>query len=385
MRNMGRSGDVEAFARLLDGAPAGDIPASMASLGRTVSALSAIPAPTLPASLKATGGVAFMAAAGTRIASTNTASTNTASTNTASTASTHAAALASPASGSALAKVAAAKAGLLGIFSGHLAPVMAGTALLAVGVTGVAVGASRSLPGDPLYGLKRASESVHTATVSGRVNLAERHLDLATTRLHEAIGLQQRGGSPAQLTTELKQWTSNESAALRVLGPLASAPAVRARLAAFSVANAAGLSAFPAAVVAPQVAAVSSVTALLTPGQAPSRTVRPAIGPRAPSAGIASPAPQHFRPVTPSEPSTVTSLPASHATAPGAATPPVVRHRAAAPTSTAPAARAPGVAPSLALPTVDLPATALPTTALPTVLPSAPDVTTLLQNLIPQH
>jgi hypothetical protein len=58
---------------------------------------------------------------------------------------------------------------------------MAGVVVLA----GVSVGASRSLPGDPLYGIKRSAEGVQLSLARNDVNRGKRHLQHAETRLHE--------------------------------------------------------------------------------------------------------------------------------------------------------------------------------------------------------
>lgn len=372
---MGRASDIEAFARLLDGAPASEVPSSVAALGHTVSALQGIPAPVLPASQSHAGGVALLARAttnGPKIAGTGRVAP-------------HGTQLASPqnATGAKAAagasKLAAAKASLFGVLTAHLAPVVAGTAALAVGVTGVAVGASRSLPGDPLYGLKRATESVRSATTTTKVSAAERQLTLATTRLHEALALQSRGGSAKHLAAELQDWMTDETSALAVLGPLAGTPAIKAKLTAFAAENGAGLTAFPAATVASMSAAVQRINALVA--------TRP---PAPPTLGTT----RKTRPLTvpsivvrPSQPAVTT--PATHSP---------VHLPSALPTDAVNRPKASGNVPT-ALPTAPaagLPSAAtvipssLPTTVLPSALPSIPgptvsDVTTLLQGLNPQH
>lgn len=54
-----------------------------------------------------------------------------------------------------------------------------------VALTGVSVGASRSIPGDPLYGVKRSAEGVQLSLSRNDVNRGKRHLQHAETRLHE--------------------------------------------------------------------------------------------------------------------------------------------------------------------------------------------------------
>jgi hypothetical protein len=58
-----------------------------------------------------------------------------------------------------------------------------------VGVSGVSVAASRSLPGDALYGMKRTAEGVQVSMARNDVNRGKRHLQHAETRLHEVAAL----------------------------------------------------------------------------------------------------------------------------------------------------------------------------------------------------
>ena len=67
--------------------------------------------------------------------------------------------------------------------------IVAGGAAAATAIAGVSVGASRSLPGDAFYGLKRATESVQLALTSGQEARGKRHLEFAQTRLHEVEAL----------------------------------------------------------------------------------------------------------------------------------------------------------------------------------------------------
>lgn len=63
--------------------------------------------------------------------------------------------------------------------------VAAGVMATVVGVAGVGVAGNRSLPGDPLYGIKRGTEAIQLATTHGLVARGELHLRLAGERLHE--------------------------------------------------------------------------------------------------------------------------------------------------------------------------------------------------------
>lgn len=67
--------------------------------------------------------------------------------------------------------------------------ILAGGAATATAIAGVGVGASRSLPGDPFYGVKRATERVQLATTVGQEAKGKRHLEFARTRLSEVQAL----------------------------------------------------------------------------------------------------------------------------------------------------------------------------------------------------
>jgi hypothetical protein len=67
--------------------------------------------------------------------------------------------------------------------------VVAGSAAALTAFAGVGLGASRSLPGDPFYGVKRASEDVQLAATFGDEAKGKRHLEFARTRLSEVEAL----------------------------------------------------------------------------------------------------------------------------------------------------------------------------------------------------
>lgn len=73
--------------------------------------------------------------------------------------------------------------------------VASGTLAALVAVAGVAVGASRSLPGDPLYGVKRSTEAAQLFVTSGDVNRGEKHLEYARTRLQEISDMLRPGSA----------------------------------------------------------------------------------------------------------------------------------------------------------------------------------------------
>lgn len=58
---------------------------------------------------------------------------------------------------------------------------------------GIGLLGSRSLPGDPLYGVKRMAENVQLAAAHGDLAKGHRHLQFAATRLREATALVGRG------------------------------------------------------------------------------------------------------------------------------------------------------------------------------------------------
>ena len=66
---------------------------------------------------------------------------------------------------------------------------LAAGAAVVTGITGVGLGASRSLPGQPFYGVKRATEGVQLASTLGTEARGKRHLEFARTRLHEVKAL----------------------------------------------------------------------------------------------------------------------------------------------------------------------------------------------------
>jgi hypothetical protein len=69
----------------------------------------------------------------------------------------------------------------LGVTAGAMAGVVA--------FTGVGVAASRSLPGQPFYGLKRTAEDVQLQFASGDTDRGVKHLEFAATRLREVRAL----------------------------------------------------------------------------------------------------------------------------------------------------------------------------------------------------
>lgn len=66
-----------------------------------------------------------------------------------------------------------------------------------VAITGVAVASSRSLPGQPFYGLKRASEGLQLDLAKGDTAKGTKHLEFAATRLREVRALARGDGELA--------------------------------------------------------------------------------------------------------------------------------------------------------------------------------------------
>jgi len=77
-------------------------------------------------------------------------------------------------------------------FQRRLTALAAGAAVV-TSVSGVSLAASRSLPGDPLYGVKQAAESAQLATTIGTEARGKRHLQFARTRLSEVSALADGG------------------------------------------------------------------------------------------------------------------------------------------------------------------------------------------------
>ncbi len=77
----------------------------------------------------------------------------------------------------------------LGVTAGAMASVVA--------FTGVGIAASRSLPGQPFYGLKLGAEDVQLRFVSGDTAKGSKHLEFAATRLREVTALTHGDGAVA--------------------------------------------------------------------------------------------------------------------------------------------------------------------------------------------
>lgn len=78
--------------------------------------------------------------------------------------------------------------------------VAAGAMASVVVVAGVAVAGSRSLPGDPFYGVKRGTEALELATAGSALDRGSRHLEFAAARLREVRGLTVGGDRALRLS-----------------------------------------------------------------------------------------------------------------------------------------------------------------------------------------
>jgi hypothetical protein len=88
---------------------------------------------------------------------------------------------------------------------------LAGTVAIATSVSGVAVAASRSLPGDPFYGVKEATESVQLWAAHGDLAKGKRHLEFARTHLAEARKLPSNSSHLASTLTAMNSQTTQGS------------------------------------------------------------------------------------------------------------------------------------------------------------------------------
>jgi hypothetical protein len=90
----------------------------------------------------------------------------------------------------------------------------AGTVAIVTSVAGVGVAASRSLPGDPFYGIKRGTESVQLWAASGNLAKGKRHLEFARTRLAEAQALPDDSSHLASTLTAMNVQTKEGTSEL---------------------------------------------------------------------------------------------------------------------------------------------------------------------------
>lgn len=90
--------------------------------------------------------------------------------------------------------------------------------LLVVGGGSAIAASSSALPGDPMYGVKRAVERISLAMHRDPVGRAALHLQFADTRLHEVSALVLAGKDPSELVDDLEgELTGAEQDALHAL------------------------------------------------------------------------------------------------------------------------------------------------------------------------
>lgn len=294
----------------------------------------------------------------------------------ASSAATHAAATATQAGTAASSSV----TGVAGHLLAHVTAlkVVTGIAALAVLGAGAEAAAQRSVPGDPFYGLKQATESVQLTLSGGGVDAARTRLDLAKTRLAEIKALWPATPSAANsqriadLVTELDQNVAKATEPLLRAGGTAAADlrTVVAQIQTELAALPHTLEGVGATAVTDSVTLLGSLVAVVTglptvvPGQGPTALLPavPTLGVQvvAPPGGVVSPGAGSGSAPTGTSPSTpVPSVPAQHSL------PGILPSVPVLPTQPVPSASAPpsGVLPSGILPTVTVPAA--PTSVLP--------------------
>lgn len=91
----------------------------------------------------------------------------------------------------------------------RVATVAVGALTGVTAVAGVAVGAAHSLPGDPLYSLKRAAEGLQLDLAGSPAAKADRELQFAQTRMAELRAIGVRDGHAAALLGDLRSELSS--------------------------------------------------------------------------------------------------------------------------------------------------------------------------------
>lgn len=104
--------------------------------------------------------------------------------------------------------VAPSAGGLAKFLSKPAMQVATGGLAATIAATGVGVGASRSLPGDPLYGLKRMVENLQAGLAGGTIAEADAVLEHADTRVEELLALIDNDASVGQLEGVLAELKS---------------------------------------------------------------------------------------------------------------------------------------------------------------------------------
>jgi hypothetical protein len=144
---------------------------------------------------------------------------------------------------------------------------LVGTAAIATSVTGVAVAASRSLPGDPFYGVKKSTEAVQLWAAHGNLAKGKRHLEFARTRLAEARALPPTSSHLTSTLSAMNSQTTQGAAELVAAAKSSDSTAPLTVLATFSQQQYTGLSqlasTLPPAARAPEAAAVTLLTTVI--------------------------------------------------------------------------------------------------------------------------
>jgi hypothetical protein len=109
--------------------------------------------------------------------------------------------------------VTASRRTVLGARVGRKVGALAGSVALLTGVAGVGVAAARSLPGNPFYDIKRATEAVQFWTAHGDLAKGRRHLEFARTRLAEARALDNPSASRLSSTLHAMDSQTQQGAA----------------------------------------------------------------------------------------------------------------------------------------------------------------------------
>lgn len=238
-----------------------------------------------------------------------------------------------------------------------------GIVALAVIGGGVEAGAQRSLPGQPFYGLKRATEAAQLHLSGGATAQAQQRLDQARTRLAEIKALWPHSDSSARSQQIADLMTTLDQDIALATGPLLAAGGSAAGELTATVAEVQmQLAALPhtltgsgATTVASSLSTLGSLSAAVTglaslvPGNGPT-----AVFPTVPAAPVQV-VPLGSAPVAPGATTTPT---------PTLSTPPTTGPSVVLPTTPT------GVLPTGVLPTA--PTAVLPSVTLPPIVPSAP-------------
>jgi hypothetical protein len=217
---------------------------------------------------------------------------------------------------------------------------LAGTFAVATSVAGVGVAAAHSLPGDPFYGVKRATESAQLWVTQGDDAKGKRHLQFARERLAEAKALPSSSSHIVSTLAAMDAQTTQGSNELIASYQSTHSTTPLADLLTFSRAQAAGLQQL-ALTLTPAARAAEAKSLLLVKGvvvqlrhAAPGVCVlcAPGLGPT-PNGSTGSPSPNPHKSTQPSKhPSNGASAPAGSSSHPstGGASP---RHSSGLPTS----------------------------------------------------